>query len=566
MGWWTFLRQSNTTVPTPATGKSSLFIDSTDGAPKYKDDGGTLHPLVGPTGPSGPPGPSGGPPGPVGPTGSPGPTGATGPTGTPGPTGTAGTPGGPGPSGSPGIPAYTTTTANFTQPAVSSTVSVSVGSTAWIAGGVVYVVGGGYYSVNTITNATTVVLENLGYTGNATPATVINSGAGVGAGGVVGALGPTGPTGSPGSTGPAGTPGTPGPTGSPGPTGTPGPTGPTGPSGGTSYSTTGANFTQPSVSGTVNVTVGSTAWMSTGMIVYVPVGGYYSVSSITSGTVVVLENLGYTGNASPSTVINSGSAIGPAGLQGTPGSTGPTGLTGPPGTNGGPGPTGPPGTAAGDSYTSTTASFVQPSALGVSVSVGSTAWMAVGMVVYVTSGGYYQVNSITSSTVVVLQNLLYPGNASPGATVPSGGLVTAGGVEGAPGTPGSTGPTGTPGSTGPTGSPGPTGPTGPPASPTITANVQTGTAYTAVTADAGKEIQMNNAAANVLTVDASQFTAGEYVLVRQTGAGQTTVAPAAGTTLTKGGLTLKTLQQGSLVYVRVDSTSTAYVGGEVAAS
>lgn len=102
----------------------------------------------------------------------------------------------------------------------------------------------------------------------------------------------------------------------------------------------------------------------------------------------------------------------------------------------------------------------------------------------------------------------------------------------------------------------------------IVANVQTGTTYTLVASDAGAEVQMNNASANTLTVDASVFSAGDYILVRQTGAGQTTIAGATSpaTTITKGGATLKALQQGSLMYVRIDSSSTAYAGGEVAAS
>lgn len=201
MGWWTFLRQSNTTVPTPATGKSSLFVDSVDGEPKYKDDSGTLHSMIGEPGPTGPVGPSGGPPGP---TGAPGPTGPTGPTGSAGNPGTPGTPGAPGPSGTDGVSAETITTADFTQPDVDSTVSVSVVTTAWLVqGAVVYVATGGYYSVSSITSDTVVVLQNLGYAGNAAAASVVTSGSGMGAGGLEGPPGPTGSPGPPGPSGPA---------------------------------------------------------------------------------------------------------------------------------------------------------------------------------------------------------------------------------------------------------------------------------------------------------------------------------------------------------------------------
>lgn len=38
------------TVPTPASGKSVIFFDDADGQPKYKDDAGVVHSLVGPAG------------------------------------------------------------------------------------------------------------------------------------------------------------------------------------------------------------------------------------------------------------------------------------------------------------------------------------------------------------------------------------------------------------------------------------------------------------------------------------------------------------------------------------
>lgn len=103
---------------------------------------------------------------------------APGPRGLPGTDGTNGTD---------GVSSFTTTTAVFTMPAVSSTVSVSVGSTAWMAGGqTLYVQTAGYMTVTTITDSTTVVLTNLGYTGNASPTTSISTGRQVSAGGVKG--------------------------------------------------------------------------------------------------------------------------------------------------------------------------------------------------------------------------------------------------------------------------------------------------------------------------------------------------------------------------------------------
>ena len=92
-----------------------------------------------------------------------------------------------------------------------------------------------------------------------------------------------------------------------------------------------------------------------------------------------------------------------------------------------------------NSFTTTAANFTQPAVSG-TVTVSTTnlgqlnnQWMAVGQVVFITGGGYYTVSSITDLTTVVLTNLGYTGNASPGATVTSGGLVTAGGLQGVAG-------------------------------------------------------------------------------------------------------------------------------------
>jgi len=91
-----------------------------------------------------------------------------------------------------------------------------------------FVQNGGFYTVSSITNSTTVVLTNLGYSVNAAPAATVASGSAVSAGGV---LGPTGATGGAGATGATGPTGTAGATGATGPTGTAGATGATGPTG-----------------------------------------------------------------------------------------------------------------------------------------------------------------------------------------------------------------------------------------------------------------------------------------------------------------------------------------------
>jgi len=65
-------------------------------------------------------------------------------------------------------------------------------------------------------------------------------------------------------------------------------------------------------------------------------------------------------------------------------------------------------------------------------------------------------------------------------------------------------------------------------------NVQAGTAYTLVLADAFKLVAMNNAAANALTVppnSAVAFPVGTRVDLSQDGVGQTTIAAGAGVTI-----------------------------------
>lgn len=106
----------------------------------------------------------------------------------------------------------------------------------------------------------------------------------------------------------------------PGPGGAAGTAGATGTDGVNAYSSTTANFTQPAVAANVTVAVGESGWMTIGQVVFVQTGGYYTVQSIVSATSVTLRNLGYSGNAAATTVINSGNAVSPAGLIGPSGS------------------------------------------------------------------------------------------------------------------------------------------------------------------------------------------------------------------------------------------------------
>jgi len=68
----------------------------------------------------------------------------------------------------------------------------------------------------------------------------------------------------------------------------------------------------------------------------------------------------------------------------------------------------------------------------------------------------------------------------------------------------------------------------------LAAGSQSGTTYTLVLADAGNIVEMTNASANTVTIPTNAtvaFPIGTVTEIFQYGAGQTTIAPAAGVTL-----------------------------------
>ena len=132
------------------------------------------------------------------------------------------------------------TTAAFTQPAVGATVSVTVGSTAWInPGQTVYIAGGGYYNAVNVTSATTVSLQNLGFGINASAGTTVGALAGVSSLPVTATL---------------------------------------------------TSFVQPAALGATvagPVTVGSAAWMAVGETVFIGGAGTYTVTGIAGNNVTL---------------------------------------------------------------------------------------------------------------------------------------------------------------------------------------------------------------------------------------------------------------------------------------
>lgn len=210
-----------------------------------------------------------------------GPTGAsvTGPAGPAGPVGATGAVGPAGPAGADGASSFTTTTANFTQPAVAATVVVSVADSSGFAiGQNVYIETGGHYVV-TVTGVGSMTVRNDGATGNAAPAATILSGSDVSTAGATGAAGDTGSN---------------------------------------AFTNTTANFTQPSVGATVVISVNDSEWVAIGQQIYVENGGYYEVTN-TGASSVTAENTGAAGNAAPAATVNSGSKVSPAGPTGADG-------------------------------------------------------------------------------------------------------------------------------------------------------------------------------------------------------------------------------------------------------
>jgi hypothetical protein len=100
----------------------------------------------------------------------------------------------------------------------------------------------------------------------------------------------------------------------------------------------------------------------------------------------------------------------------------------------------------------------------------------------------------------------------------------------------------------------------------ITINPQVAS-YTLVLGDAGKQVEISNASANTLTVPLNSsvaFPTGTVIVFVQTGAGQTTITPAAGVTI-NGTPGLKLRTQWSIATLTKRDTNTWLVAGDVSA-
>lgn len=108
------------------------------------------------------------------------------PAGNVGPVGPQGPAGANGADGTDGVDAYTYTS-GFQQPAVGVNLTIGVDNSMWMAvGQVIFIVGGGYYSVINVPSSVSVTIQNLGYTGNAVAGAAIAFNAKVSPGGIKG--------------------------------------------------------------------------------------------------------------------------------------------------------------------------------------------------------------------------------------------------------------------------------------------------------------------------------------------------------------------------------------------
>jgi hypothetical protein len=102
----------------------------------------------------------------------------------------------------------------------------------------------------------------------------------------------------------------------------------------------------------------------------------------------------------------------------------------------------------------------------------------------------------------------------------------------------------------------------------VAINAQTGTTYTAVLADDGKLVTLDNASAITFTVPLNSsvaFGIGTQINLMQLGAGQVTISPTGGVTIRSGGSKLKTKEQYAVATIVKIATDTWVAVGNLAA-
>lgn len=100
----------------------------------------------------------------------------------------------------------------------------------------------------------------------------------------------------------------------------------------------------------------------------------------------------------------------------------------------------------------------------------------------------------------------------------------------------------------------------------VSFNAQTGTTYTLVLSDDSKRVSMNNASANTLTVPPNSsvaFPVGTQIIIKQKGAGQTTIAAGVGVTINSADGALKLRIQYSSAVLTKSATDTWELEGDI---
>lgn len=100
----------------------------------------------------------------------------------------------------------------------------------------------------------------------------------------------------------------------------------------------------------------------------------------------------------------------------------------------------------------------------------------------------------------------------------------------------------------------------------LPANVRTGSSYTVVLADIGTTVYRDLTTANTVTIPTGIAQPEDRILVRQKGAGTTSIAAGSGMTLVSVGKTapFALAGQGAIVEVVFESSTRAYVDGAIA--
>jgi hypothetical protein len=101
----------------------------------------------------------------------------------------------------------------------------------------------------------------------------------------------------------------------------------------------------------------------------------------------------------------------------------------------------------------------------------------------------------------------------------------------------------------------------------LNVNAQTGTTYTYVLSDTGKQVTHSNAGAITATIPLNVFTVNAVIMGLQLGAGQVTFAVAGGVTLNARGITppIKTAGQYAPFTLQMTSANVWIASGDISA-